>query len=75
MSVRKPDLDGLDREMRDHIDAETQDNIARGMSEQDARYAALRRFGNPARVQEDVRGVWVPGWADQLRQDARDAVR
>ena len=23
MSVRKPDLDGLDREMRDHIDAET----------------------------------------------------
>ena len=45
------------------------------MTEQDARYAALRKFGNPVRVKEDVRGVWVPGWIDQLRQDARDATR
>ena len=26
-------------------------------------------------MKEDVRGVWIPGWIDQLRQDARDAVR
>ena len=75
MSVRRPDLEDLDREMRDHIDAETEDNIARGMSHEDARSAAIRKFGNITRVKEDVRGVWVPGWVDQLRQDARDAVR
>ncbi len=45
------------------------------MSEDEARVAAIRKFGNVARVKEDVRGVWIPGWLDQLRQDARDAVR
>lgn len=75
MIRRPPDLDDLDREIRDHIDAETLDNVARGMSEEEARAAAIRKFGNVTRVKEDVRGVWVPGWLDHLRQDARDAWR
>ena len=75
MTGRTPDLDDLDREIRDHIDAETQDNIARGMPEDEARFAAVRKFGNAARIKEDVRGVWVPGWMDRLRQDGRDAIR
>ena len=75
MSVRKPDLDALDREMRDHIDAETEDNIGKGMAPDEARFAALRKFGNITRVKEDVRGVWVPSWVDQLGQVARDAAR
>ena len=75
MIRRPPDLDDLDREIRDHIEEETQDNIARGMPEAEARLAALRKFGNVTRVKEDVRGVWIPNWLDQLRQDARDAVR
>lgn len=75
MIPRAPDLDELDREIRDHLEEETLDNIARGMSEDNARAAAIRKFGNVTRVKEDVRGVWVPGWLDRLRQDARDAVR
>jgi putative ABC transport system permease protein len=75
MIRRTPDLDELDREIRDHIEAETHENIARGMSEQEARAAAIRKFGNIARVKEDVRAVWIPDWIDQLRQDTRDAVR
>jgi putative ABC transport system permease protein len=75
MIGRTPDLDDLDREIRDHIDAETEDNLARGMAPGDARAAAIRKFGNVTRVKEDVRGVWVPDWIDQLRQDARDAGR
>jgi len=75
MIRRTPDLDDLDREIRDHIDAETLDNLAQGMSEADARAAAIRKFGNVTRVKEDVRGVWIPLWVDQLRQDARDAAR
>jgi predicted permease len=70
-----PDLDDLDREIRDHIEAETEDNIALGMPVEDARAAAIKKFGNAARVKEDVREVWIPGWIDQLRQDTRDAFR
>src|SRR5262245_39197378 len=75
MIPRRPDLDDLDREIRDHIDADTRDNVARGMSEEEARTAAIRKFGNVARVKEDVRAVWMSGWLDELRLDARDAVR
>ena len=75
MNPRRPDLDDLDREIREHIEAETDDNLARGMSADEARAAAIRKFGNVARVREDVRAVWIPGWLDQLRQDARDGVR
>src|SRR3954467_9045557 len=75
MNPRRPDLDDLDREIRDHIEAETRDNVARGMSEDEARSAAIRKFGNVVRVKEDVRAVWIAGWLDQLRQDMRDALR
>jgi predicted permease len=72
---RRPLLGDLDREIRDHLEAEIEENIARGMSEEAARQAALRKFGNVTRVKEEVRGVWVPRWADHVGQDARDAVR
>ena len=75
MIPRRPDLDSLDREIRDHIDAETEENIARGMSREDAYYAALRKFGNPARVKEDVRAVWLPNGLEHLMQDAGDGFR
>jgi len=75
MIRRRPDLDDLDREIRDHTERETEDNLARGMSPDEARAAAVRKFGNVTRVKEDVRGVWIPGWLDRLRQDARDAAR
>lgn len=73
--IRRPDLDDLDREIRDHIEAETLENIERGMPEVDARAAAWRTFGNPTRIKEDVRDVWIWAWADRLRQDARDVSR
>ena len=60
---RRTDLDDLDEEIRDHIEQETEDNIARGMPPDEARYAALRKFGNVARVKENARAVWLPGLA------------
>ena len=68
-------LDDLDDDIRDHVERETQDNIDRGMPPADARAAALRKFGNIARVKEDTRAVWIPVWIDQLLQDARYAWR
>jgi putative ABC transport system permease protein len=61
--------------MRDHVEQDTQENIARGMAPDKARAAAIRKFGNPVRVKEDVRAVWVPRWVDQVGQDLRDAGR
>jgi predicted permease len=73
--MKKHPLASLDDDIRDHIERETQDNIERGLSAQEARYAALRKFGNVTLVREETRAVWIPVWMDQLRQDVRYAVR
>ena len=64
-------LEHLDQDIRDHIERETEDNIARGMTPEDARSAALRKFGNVTLVKEDTRRVWNPVWVEQLFQDLR----
>ena len=75
MKRRKRMLDELEQDIRDHIERETQDNIARGMPPNEARYAALRKFGNVARVQEETRGVWGFVWLEQMLQDVRYGLR
>jgi predicted permease len=68
-------LADLDQDIRDHLARETQDNIDRGMSPEEAHYAALRKFGNVARVQEDTREVWSVVWLERLLQDVRYGLR
>jgi hypothetical protein len=63
MRLRKRMLDDLDQDIRDHLERETQDNIERGMSAEEARYAALRKFGNVTRVKEETRDVLECGLA------------
>ncbi len=75
MKRRRRALDGLEDDIRDHIDRETQDNVDRGMAPEEARRQALLRFGNVELTKEDTRAVWIPGGLDRLRQDARDAAR
>jgi predicted permease len=75
MKRRKQMLEDLDQDIRDHIERETQDNIARGMPPEEARCAALRKFGNVTRVQEDTREVWSFVWLEQLLQDIRYGLR
>ena len=72
---RKQMLEELDQDIRDHIETETRDNMERGMSPEEARYAALRKFGNVMRVKEDTREVWTVVWLEQLLQDLRFALR
>jgi hypothetical protein len=73
--MKRRHLDDLDRDIRDHIEEETQDNITRGMPADEARRAALRKFGNILRVQEDTRDVWNVVWIEQLLQDLRYGLR
>src|SRR5258708_28413030 len=75
MRRRKRMLEGLDEDIRDHIERETQDNIERGMSPEEARYAAVRKFGNVTRVKEKTREVWSHVWLEQLLQDVRYGLR
>jgi len=75
MMRRKRMLEGLDEDIRDHIARETQDNLERGMTPQEARYAAMRKFGNVMRVKEETREVWSVVWLEQLWQDIRYGLR
>jgi predicted permease len=75
MSRRKRMLDDLDQDIREHIEMETRDNIECGMSPEEARYAALRKFGNVTHVKEDTRAVWRFLWLEQLWQDIRYGLR
>lgn len=68
-------LDGLEEELREHIERETRENMERGMGPEEARTAALRKFGNVARVMEDTRDVWRWLWIEQLLQDFRYGLR
>jgi predicted permease len=75
MSRRKRMLDDLDEDIREHIARETQDNIDRGMTPEEARYAAMRKFGNVTRVKEETREVWSVVWFEQLMEDVRFGLR
>ncbi|HTZ46724.1 MAG TPA: ABC transporter permease [Verrucomicrobiae bacterium] len=68
-------LNDLDQEIREHIELATQENIARGMTREEARHAARLKFGNVTRVKEDTREVWATVWLEQFVQDVRFALR
>ena len=68
-------LEDLDEDIREHIAMETQDNIERGMSPEEARDAAMRKFGNVSRVKEETREVWSLVWLEQLVEDIRFGLR
>jgi predicted permease len=69
-------LDGeLDEELGSHIEFAIQENLSRGMSDEDARTTALRQFGGLTQIKESYRlrrGLPV---VDTLGQDIRFAVR
>jgi predicted permease len=68
-------MDVLDQDIRDYIEQEKRDNIERGMPPEEARYAALRKFGNVTRIKEETREVWSFAWLEQLWQDIRYGLR
>jgi predicted permease len=65
----------LDDELRFHIEMKTSENIAAGMPPDEARYAALRAFGNPSLKREDARTTWGWNWLEHLSQDLRYGLR
>ena len=67
--------DDLAEEMRAHRELIEQELVARGMTREEARYAAQRRFGNSTMLTEQSRDEWTFRWLDSLLRDVRFALR
>ena len=65
----------LDDELSFHIERQTAENVAAGMTPEEARYAALHTFGNPALLREQTRAVWSWNMLENLLRDLRIGVR
>src|ERR1035437_5774863 len=73
---RKKILDqDLSEELAFHIEKEAEENVAAGLSAQEARYAALRTFGGIEQVKEECRDAWGLHFIDTLLQDLRFGLR
>jgi putative ABC transport system permease protein len=65
----------MDEELRFHFEKQTEQNIARGMNPKEARYAALRQFGNIGQLKEECRESWGVRFISELLQDLRYGLR
>jgi putative ABC transport system permease protein len=72
---RRRALDSLDDDLRDHLAREIDENLARGMTLDDAQRHAHLAMGNVTLAIEHTRQVWAWAWLDETRQDLRYAVR
>ena len=72
---RKRAADQLDDEIQFHLEQQIAENVAAGMGEEEARYAAMRHFGNTTVLKEETRNTW--GWItlEQIAQDLRYGFR
>src|SRR2546429_5949765 len=65
----------LDDEVQFHLEQQIAENIAAGMNPQEARYAAMRTFGNPGYLKEKTRESWSWMWLENFLRDLRYAAR
>jgi macrolide transport system ATP-binding/permease protein len=72
---RKRRDDDLDEELRAHIDLAIEENVAHGMSAQQARAAALRAFGGVTQIKEQYRTQRGMPFLEVTVQDIRYAMR
>ncbi len=74
--LRRKRLDhNLDEELEAHLELAVQENVRRGMSEADARTAALRVFGDVTQIKETYRTQRGIPFLETLAQDIRYATR
>lgn len=65
----------LDDELRFHLEQQIEENVASGMSPEEARYAARRSIGGLAQIQEQCRDTRRVTWIGDLGKDIRYALR
>ena len=72
--IRKRDAD-LQRELQSDLQLEEEEQRERGIAPEEARYAALRAFGNPSVISEQTREVWSWDRFETLLRDLKITVR
>ena len=65
----------LTAELGFHLAKQIELNIAAGMSPEEARYAALRKFGGVEQIREECRDAWGARFIDALLQDIHFGLR
>jgi predicted permease len=65
----------LDDELRYHVERKTEENVAKGMTAQEARRAALLEIGGIERRKEECRDTRGVTWLQDLGQDLRYGLR
>ena len=72
--IRKRDAD-VERELQSDLELEEEEQREQGVPPEEARYAALRSFGNPTLISEQTRAVWSWNGLESLRRDLRISAR
>jgi macrolide transport system ATP-binding/permease protein len=65
----------LQDELRDHLEQQIQENLAAGMSPEDARYSALRTLGGMTQIEQQCRDARGGSVIEDLVQDLRYGLR
>ncbi|MGH9731698.1 MAG: ADOP family duplicated permease [Candidatus Acidiferrales bacterium] len=63
------------RELESYLQAETEENVARGMSAEEASRAAHVKLGNTRRIREEIYEMNSIGWLETLWQDVHYGLR
>ena len=72
--LRNRDED-LRRELESDLELEEEEQRERGLSSEEARYAARRAFGNPTLIREHTRAIWNRGSLERLVRDLKHGTR
>jgi hypothetical protein len=65
----------INEELQYHIEARIAENIAAGMTREEARADALTRFGGPALALDEAHDADTVAWLGTILQDLRYGVR
>src|SRR6202030_2959213 len=65
----------LDDEIAYHVEAKREENLAKGMTPEEARRAARIELGGVEQVRESVRVARTGSWLETLARDVRFGVR
>src|SRR5580698_7304805 len=72
--IRKRNAD-LARELPSDLELEEEEQRERGLSAEEARYAARRAFGNTTLIREQTRATWSWSWLESLAADLKYGLR
>ena len=72
---RRREVQRLEAELNFHLEQQIAENIAGGMTPEEARYAARRAFGNSTLLRERARETWSWNRAEMFFQNMRISMR